>query len=909
MKHYCVISHTHWDREWYHTREQFRLRLIDLFDHLLEILEREPEYIFHMDAQTVVLEDYWEVCPEKKELCCRYIAEGRLLVGPWYVQNDFFLTSGEATVRNLLLGTAQAREYGRCETVGYTPDQFGLISQLPQIFQGFGIDNCVFGRGYLDVTVEEDGTVVKTRKPSEFLWKSPDGSKVLAVCMSYWYNNAQRFSAVPKRALWMAESAKELFEGIAGTPYLLLMNGVDHLEAQEDLLPILQEVQRQLPADERIYQTTLERYVKQVREALPENCLSVHVGELMQGGNTELLKDTASSRIYLKTANCELQNLLEHRLEPLYAMLEACGMTGIYPKRQLHFLWKMLIRNHAHDSICGCSKDMVHRHMEARFASISEMAEELLHRGMVQLAAHVRRGLTAEDYLIVAFNGLQRTRTEVVETTVDIAASDESSEFAIFSPAGREIPFAVLSHECIYKGVFSPINLPGFVKTERYRIRMLAEHVPGFGYTAYRVAVKKGGKACDTKKPLLYQENRCYCLENSYIKAIVMPDGRIDVLHKRSDHRYEDVLTVQDVADMGDSYIFMAAPADVPIELKDYRPEFFVEAEDGFLGQLRLHYEMELPCCYEKAEKKRSEQKVRLPLDIQISLGAKAKQLAVTFRFTNTARDHRLRALVRTGLASDRTAALAPYDIVSRSKWENDVRYVNESQHNSGMVAIEHNGTGMAVLNRGIYCYENLQKEQGTLGFTLVRATGRINREGAGVPEDDSWEAPENQCLRELTCELALMPWSGEGLAVEAAHGAQEFQNPLTVQCEPVDTHKFSGGRTAVQDSRVAELFYRETPYSACRLEGTEQFCALAGENLQVTALKKAQEGNGYILRFYNMEETVTNAVLELGNGRSASVWKTNLAETAREALTVEEHRVRMSVKEKEIVTLMIEYC
>ena len=69
MKHYCVISHTHWDREWYKTQEQFRLSLIDLIDHMLEILDAQSDYIFHMDAQTIVFEDYWEIKPEMKEKC------------------------------------------------------------------------------------------------------------------------------------------------------------------------------------------------------------------------------------------------------------------------------------------------------------------------------------------------------------------------------------------------------------------------------------------------------------------------------------------------------------------------------------------------------------------------------------------------------------------------------------------------------------------------------------------------------------------------------------------------------------------------------------------------------------------------------------------------------------------------
>jgi alpha-mannosidase len=143
-KQYHVISHTHWDREWYEPFERFRIRLVRLMDNLLELLDREPEYIFHLDAQTAVIEDYLEIKPYRRDKLEKHIKAGRILIGPWFIQNDFFLTSGESTVRNLLLGIKQSESFGSCEYVGYAPDQFGLPSQLPVILNGFGIDSVVF---------------------------------------------------------------------------------------------------------------------------------------------------------------------------------------------------------------------------------------------------------------------------------------------------------------------------------------------------------------------------------------------------------------------------------------------------------------------------------------------------------------------------------------------------------------------------------------------------------------------------------------------------------------------------------------------------------------------------------------------------------------------------------------------
>lgn len=905
MRHYCVISHTHWDREWYQTQEEFRMRLIDLFDHLLELLDANPDYIFHMDAQTIVFEDYWEVRPEMKEKCCRYIKEGRILAGPWYVQNDFFLTSGEATVRNLLLGMQQAEEMGGCAKTGYTPDQFGLISQLPQIFQGFDLDHCVFGRGYAKVEEQGDGTVSVKNKPSEFIWKSPDGSEVLGIHMSWWYNNAQRFSADIDCAHRLVRNVKDSFEGVATTPYLLLMNGVDHLEPQEDLLPILKEVQRRLPEDEQIYQTSMEHYVELVRGAKPKEEMPVEVGELMQGKDDNLLKDTASSRVYLKIMNSEFQNMLEHRLEPLYTLMELSGMGGIYPSGHLDYLWKMLIRNHAHDSICGCSTDAVHSHMEDRFKAIAEMGNELQRRGMKQLAAHVREGFDEKDYQIVVFNGLEHARTEVVDVTVDIVASDYPTGIRIVSLDGHEIPFIVKEHYTFGKSVFSAINLPGTIETRRYEIRMLAENVPAFGYLVYRVQTGDKTTQHENERQIVYTKDHTYYLENDCLKATIMSSGRVDLLYKETDCCYENILTVQDVADLGNTYVFVPLQGDVPVDIADLTPEISIEKSDMFSGKIRLHYKVTLPAYYDSVNGKRSDAKVTMPLDILIGLKEGANSLDVRFELDNRVKDHRMSAFIRTGIDSDVAVATSPYDIILRNKWDIDTRVCNETEHTSGMVAITDGQEGIAVLNRGIYAYEHIQREQGTLTFPIVRATGVIS---AGVQsDDDAWRTPENQCLRKVYCEISVMPQSGSELAEQAAFAAKAFQNPLMVQCEPVDTRKFLGGRPAVQDTSIAELFYQDIPYGDVQLGCIGFGMELKGQGLQVTAFKKSFDRTGYILRFFNPKEEAVDAVWNFDTLQIHKIWKTNLKETKREELVIANNSVSMSVKAKEIVTLFMQ--
>ena len=116
-----VISHTHWDREWYLPYEKHHMLLIEFMDTLLDTLERDPEYkSFHLDGQTIILEDYLQVRPEKKEILTKMIKEGRIHIGPWYILQDEWLTSSEANVRNLQVGHDDAKMYGDVCKVGYS---------------------------------------------------------------------------------------------------------------------------------------------------------------------------------------------------------------------------------------------------------------------------------------------------------------------------------------------------------------------------------------------------------------------------------------------------------------------------------------------------------------------------------------------------------------------------------------------------------------------------------------------------------------------------------------------------------------------------------------------------------------------------------------------------------------------
>ena len=170
-----IIPHAHWDREWYMPLELHRARLIDQLDRVLTLLENDSSYTYHLDGQMIAVEDYLRFRPERAEQMKRFVREGRLHVGPWYVLQDEYLTGGEANVRNLLRGMRAAEQMGAVCRIGYLPDAFGNVGQMPQLFAQAGLKAAAFGRG---VTLNDEHPDPAGHSPrySEFSWESPDGS-------------------------------------------------------------------------------------------------------------------------------------------------------------------------------------------------------------------------------------------------------------------------------------------------------------------------------------------------------------------------------------------------------------------------------------------------------------------------------------------------------------------------------------------------------------------------------------------------------------------------------------------------------------------------------------------------------------------------------------------------------------
>src|SRR5437868_12982472 len=345
-----LVPHTHWDREWYQTFQQFRIRLVRTIDKLLDILDRDDKFShFMLDGQTIVLDDYLEVQPEQEERLKRHIRAGRIQVGPWYLQPDEFLVSGESLIRNLQIGLQRAAEFGGGMRIGYVPDCFGHIAQLPQILQGFGIDNAVFWRG-----------VGAEAHKSEFYWAAPDGTQVLVIHLAgpLGYSNARLMPLEKEEFATRVELLTAQILPKATTNTLLFMNGSDHLEPQDGLPKTIEAANTLLahinPEHEKLFTLygsleidgqvkhvdsihvrigTLPQYIQAVQQQIelsPNASLQVLSGEMRSSQYSHLLPSVLSTRMWIKQQNTATEHLLERWVEPLTVWAWKLGAP--YPK-------------------------------------------------------------------------------------------------------------------------------------------------------------------------------------------------------------------------------------------------------------------------------------------------------------------------------------------------------------------------------------------------------------------------------------------------------------------------------------------------------------------------------------------------------------------------------------------------
>ncbi|MBY0158170.1 alpha-mannosidase [Cytobacillus firmus] len=870
-----IISHTHWDREWYLPYEKHHVRLIELMDSLLETMEKDSEYrSFFLDGQTIIIEDYLQVRPEKKEQLEKLITDGRIIIGPWYILQDAYLTSSEANVRNMQIGHQDAKRYGTVAKIGYFPDTFGLTGQIPQLMLQSGIDNAFFGRGVkptgFNNTVSDSGYESSF---SELMWEGPDGSKVLGILFANWYSNGNEVPVdeAEAKAFWDRKLADA--EKYASTPELLYMNGCDHQPIQTDLPQGIHTAKKLYPDTEFIH-SNFDDYLKAVREKLPQDLSSVK-GELRSqrtdGWGT--LVNTASARVYLKQMNQRGQTLLEKVAEPLASYASLLGKE--YPHHLFTYAWKTLMQNHPHDSICGCSVDEVHREMVTRFEKSAHVAENIVDDSVRVIADAVdTTGFEqwgTDPLPLVVFNttGWERSGTVSIEldakrlyfregysleeTSRRMKEVDLSGRVLV-NAQGQAVPCTVedLGLQFGYDLPDDRFRQPYMCR--RVRLTFEASGIPAMGLTAY-AWVKSEVKPAETGS-LISQSN---VLENDLIKVEIQADGSFSLTDKKNGQVYRDLGVYENTGDIGNEYMYKQPDGEVPLTTKGLTADITVLEDTPYRASVEIVHNWSIPAMadskldeeqhelvyYPNRKAQRSSEMVPMRIRTVVSLNRSGKGVEIEATLDNQAKDHRVRALFPTDLDASSHYVDSMFEVAKRdnepaAEWENP----SYTAHQQAFVDVTAAAAGLTVANQGLNEYEVLRDGRNTIAVTLLRSVGELGDWGY-------FPTPEAQCIGVHTVRMEVIPHQGDGIASGAYAEAYQFQIPWTA------------AQTGVHTGQVAS---------------TSAPLAWSREELAFSSLKVNPNTGDLMLRWFNLAGT--DAELALTSSLpSQGVYKSNILE------------------------------
>ena len=348
-----IITHTHWDREWFLTSVYTSRWIPRLIDQLERLVAQNANFCFLLDGQTLVIEDLLQVAPEYRPRVEALIQNGNLIVGPYYCQPDWQVTSGEALIRNLQLGAEDVRQYGGVSDTGWLVDTFGHISQASQLHRMFGIDAVYVWRGVPEMA-------------PYFYWQAANADRVLAINLFGGYRNLYGITHAPEIAEKRLRSELQKLAPYYPTPDVPLFDGYDLEYAPEDPVTFYEE-QGTVPAsDLAIQASTPRRFARDMLSRLAE--IPVIQGELNSGCYGAVFPGTLATRTYLKVMARDTEYLLYHVAEPLAALALLKGRP--YDAARYDGWARTLLQNAVHDCICGVSIDQVHEKMEYLYRQV-----------------------------------------------------------------------------------------------------------------------------------------------------------------------------------------------------------------------------------------------------------------------------------------------------------------------------------------------------------------------------------------------------------------------------------------------------------------------------------------------------------------------------------------------------------
>lgn len=885
-----VIPHSHWDREWYFTTSRSKVYLMKDLGDVLNTLENDPEFKYFMvDAQGSLLDDYIKWRPQDKERISKLVNDGRLVIGPWYTQTDQLVISGESIVRNMYYGMKRCESFGKYMNVGYVPDSFGQSGNMPQIYRQFGIEDTLFWRGVSDDMV----------KHTDYNWRGDDGSVVFTTQIPFGYYIGGNIPEEPEEneEFWQKECLEKA-GGRSATRHIYFPNGFDQAPVRTNLPQLVKERNEKDPENEYVI-SCIEDYIKDVKSENPE--LEEVQGELVIAKHMRIHKSIFSSRSDLKVMNTQIQNYVTNVMEPLLTI--SYNLGNEYPHEAVAEIWKLLFENAAHDSIGSCISDTANEDVYVRYKQARDIAVNLVELHSRLIATNVKNDA---DMTFTAINTLPQKRKD----TVIVKTYVPGGKFAIIDEKGNDVDYTIIKSRDLTDYVLSQTIMldPSrkfYVPDQVLEVTMAikANDVAALGYVQYSIDTQKDSHKETADKKVL--ENKYYTIE-------VEENGSLTIVDKANNVTYKNQGILVENGDDGDSFNYSPPRKDMEVFSNESKCTVKISGSDIY-DQAEIHFDMVVPADLdERAEGKVS---VTMLVDMTVALRKDSKVIDFNVKVDNKGLSHRLCVLFDSQIVSAFNYADQQFGLIKRPNYyEKEMKLYMESMNNKtekkagiqelanwandqstwqeppisieptqSYVSLTDGKTGIAVIPQGVREYEVLDDSK--IRLTLFRTYGFMGKENliyrpGRASGERIIETPAAQLLKEMEFNFGFTSYAGDINDSDIDTLAKQYNTNLEVYTYA----EFLNGRLIFsqreiegQNAKIHSLFETEG-------------------NLVVSAVKKAEEDDGYIIRLYNGKDHKDLDDKIKFNFDIKEAYYTNLKEEKTEEIKVENNTI--SVKE-----------
>lgn len=781
-----VVSHTHWDREWYHSAGRFRQQLVALVEALLDE-SNTGSRPFLLDGQAIVLEDYLAVRPEQSALLGAFLVDGAIEAGPWYVLADGLIPSGEAVVRNLQTGLRVLRRLGAsAPPVAYCPDTFGHSHAIPTIAEGFGFRLAITWRGYGGPRTAFGDTV---------RWRSDNGAEVLMYHLppdGYETGSSLPIDRDAVRRRW--EQLRETIVARSNTGVVLVPNGADHHALQPDIAEAIDALRRAAtPA--AIVRESLGAFASRLVQAATGklDALPVVQGELRDSyGYTWTLGGTLGTRAAQKRANAKAERALLRDVEPWLVLgwihngpkVEQVSRSAIITLAQapalLDAAWRTLLRAHPHDTLCGCSIDAVARAMDARLESVA-----LQSRGLRRAAFNLALGrnpVTARSRAIgdpshvVVRNRCPYWRGGVAEILIDetlrdVSVGPGSADLSNTGDESRNLhdartraegmlpwPAQHVRSRDVFRRRESPQHYPDNDLVREHRVLVWVPPIAPLGLSVQSVGqpASEQRRVTIPNPVVLTHESESSAEFSNGLVAVRADSSGVNISYRRRmNSRHENVQPTNDGTAMREALVMRSIVNAITFETRgdvgdSYTPAIRGEPELLKITSVRVALRGPMRGSIELRAQTGGKRK-RVRVRATISLDANAEYLRLDILGNNQRRNHRLRVNFHTDVSRNAQnietradAAFGPVArppiVVSREHQAREMVPPTMPMHRWASMTNSHIG---ATLHSDGLAEVECSEASGTMSLTLLRAIGELSRNNLPErPGHAGWPSP-----------------------------------------------------------------------------------------------------------------------------------------------------------------------